>query len=120
MSCLGFSNHHVLVGMLEVEWHPKLIELLLCIEVRYSKVTITSAYRNKKIHPSDSGIHMTKPLRSFDLRSRDFANPTSVQNDLNHIWIYDPDRPWLNVVVYHNTGLGWHFHCQVHDNTIRR
>jgi hypothetical protein len=120
MSCLSYSNHHVLLGILEKPWHKNLMEFLLCISVRYSKVTITSAYRSKKIHPGDSGIHMTVPLRAFDLRSRDFADPVSVQNDLNRIWIYDPERPWLNTVVYHNTGFGWHFHCQVHDNTIRR
>ena len=117
---LGYCNHHILNQIFEVAWHPNLRAFLDCIIVRHSKVTITSAHRKAPIHPSDSRIHMTNPLRAFDLRSRDFPDPVAVQNDLNSIWIYDPARPWLNVVVYHNTGFGWHFHCQVHDNTQRR
>lgn len=120
MSAIGYKSHKVLIGTLTHAWHPKLIELLLWLTVRESHITITSAYRADKIHPHDSGIHATIPLRAIDLRSRDFEDPVKVQGDINQHCVYDKDRPWLNVCVYHNTGMGWHFHCQVHDNSVVR
>ena len=120
MSCLGYKDGSVLRNAFKVAWHERLLDVFDWINVRYSKITLTSTYRDKLIHVSDSGIHMTSPLRAFDLRSKDFSNPWTVRDDINQGWMYDPKRPWLNVCVYHNTGLGWHFHCQVHDNTKRR
>ena len=117
MSAIGYKSHKVLIGTLTHAWHPKLIELLLWLTVRHSHLTITSAYREKPIHSSDSGIHSSIPLRAFDLRSRDFEDPVKVRNDINQHCIYDPDRPWLNVAIYHNSGMGFHFHLQIHENS---
>ena len=122
MSCLGYKSHHVLIGILTHQWHPKLIEVLLWVKVRYdtSKVTITSAYRSHKIHDKDSGIHITIPLRAFDIRSSVFDDPQAIADDINDAFIYDPDRPDMKVAIYHDSGSGLHFHIQVHDHTIYR
>jgi len=120
MSSIGYKSHKVLVGSLTHGWHCKLIEVLLWLTVRHSVLTLTSAYRLKKIHPNDSGIHCTIPLRAFDLRSRDFEDPIKIRDDINKHWIYDPNRPWLSVCVYHNIGNGFHFHIQVCAYTERR
>ena len=120
MSALYYKNHKVLVGMFKRAWHPKLIELLTWLTVRHSKITLTSASRDKPIHSNDSGIHMTDPLRAFDLRSRDFPDPKRIEADINANFVYDPQRPYLQVCVYHDTGFGHHFHCQVHNRTYYR
>jgi len=118
MSAIGYKSHRVLVGMFSKPWHPKILELFLWLTVRYSHITLTSAYRKKLIYTSDSGIHMTDPLRAIDLRSRNFDDPLKVEHDINQHFIYDPVRPWLKVCVYKNTGFGWHFHLQVHDRSF--
>ena len=120
MSCLGYKSHHVMIGILSHAWHPKLIEVLLWIKVRYSEVIITSAFRSSKIHPKDSGIHRTIPLRAFDMRSNVFDDPQAIADDINNAFLYDPDRPHLKVAIYHDTGSGPHFHIQCHDHTIYR
>lgn len=117
MSQLGYANHKILRGMFKKPWHDQLTEVLIWLTIRYSSITLTSTFRSKKIHSQDSGIHSTNPLRAFDIRSRDFLFPQRIAKDINDYWIYDPNRDWLNVCVYHNTGHGWHFHLQVHDNT---
>jgi len=120
MSAIGYKSHRVLIGILLHAWHPKLLDLLLWLTVRYSRITFTSGYREYTIHDKDSGIHGTIPLRAFDLRSRDFEDAISVRDDINRVWVYDPNRPHLMICVYHDTGFGWHFHIQVHSNTTRR
>ncbi len=120
MRLLEFDNYHILERALSVAWHPNLIKVNMCIIHRYSNTVVTSTYRPHKIHPSDSMIHCTIPLRADDMRSKVFEDPVAVRDDINRIWIYDLKRSWLNVCVYHNTGFGWHFHIQVHDNTKRR
>ena len=120
MSCIGYKSHKVLIGTLTYAWHPKLIEVLLWLTVRYSTIILTSAYRLKKIHPKDSGIHGTVPLRAFDLRSAVFPDPQKIADDINAHFVYDPERPELKVCVYHDTGQGRHFHIQVHQRTDYR
>ena len=120
MGTLNYKTHKVLIAMFTRAWHPKLLEVLVWLTVRYSKNTITSAYRDHKIHSKDSGIHMTDPLRAFDKRSKDYPDPDAIASDINAVWQYDPNRPHLQVCVYHNTGQGAHFHLQVHPNTIYR
>ena len=117
----NFDNYRIMERALSVPWHPKLIELNLCFVTRYSYVVVvTSAYRPKKIHVNDSGIHGTIPLRADDLSSVEFDDPEGIRDDMNSLWIYDPERPQLKVCVYHDVGFGPHFHLQVHDNTRRR
>lgn len=107
--------------MFKRAWHPMLLEVFVWLTVRYSTNTITSAYRDHKIHPKDSGIHMTDPLRAIDKRSRDYPDPDAIAADINSVWQYDPNRPHLQVCVYHDTGFGPHFHIQVHStNTVYR
>ena len=120
MSAIGYKNHKVLIGILTNAWHPKLLEVLLWLTVRYSTIIFTSAYRPHKIHSDDSGIHSTIPLRAFDLRSRVFSDPQKIADDINAHFIYDPARPNLNLNVYHDTGQGHHFHIQVHPRTDYR
>lgn len=122
MSSIGFKNIKVLKGLFTVAWFPTLIAVLLWLMVRYNSynILVTSAYRRKKIHPKDSGIHCTIPLRAFDLRSWLFKDPMKVSLDINDNWVYDPQRPWLQVCKYHDTGRGWHFHIQVHFRTRLR
>ena len=120
MGTLDYKNHKVLISMLTKAWHPKLTELLIWNTIRYSKNTITSSYRDHKIHLKDSGIHMTNPLRAFDKRSKDYPDPEAIAADINAHFIYDPARPHYQVCVYHDTGQGYHFHLQVHDRTVYR
>ena len=117
MEMIHFKNLHVLSRMFEVAWHPNLINLLMWMVVRYSKMTVTSPYRPKAIHDRDSGIHSTIPLRAFDIRSRDFPEPIAITNDINKHWIYDPKRTEMKCAIYHNTGAGFHIHLQVHANS---
>jgi len=100
-------------SMFDRAWHPKLVEVLLWIETRY-RVVITEGSRPPR-RPGD--VHATTPLRAFDLRSWVFDNPEWVANRINRAWVYDPDRPDMNVAVLHDSGEGIHFHIQVHDNT---
>jgi len=120
MGDLDYKTHKILISMFIRAWHPKLIELLVWNTIRYSKNTITCASRDTKIYPGDSGIHMTNPLRAFDKRSRDYPDPEAIAADINAHFIYDSTRPHFKVCVYHDTGQGYHFHLQVHDNTIYR
>ena len=123
MGTLNYKTHKVLIAMFTRAWHPKLLEVLVWLTVRYSKNTITSAYRDHKIHSKDSGIHMTDPLRAFDKRSKDYPDPEAIAADINSVWQYDLNRPHLQVCVYHtidNDPNRFHFHLQVHDNTIYR
>jgi len=111
------KNYKVLRALMEVPYHPKLIALVLWFCHRNNDPVITSAYRKGRVHPKDSGIHMTIPCRAVDMRSRNLKHPEAVRDDINQHWAYDPTRPNLKCCVYHNTGRGWHFHLQVHDRT---
>ena len=82
------------------------------------ELIVTSDFRSKPIHDNDPGIHGTNPLRAIDLRSWTMRNPEIIAEKINKAWIYDPKRPEYKVCVYHNIGQGYHFHLQVHDNTV--
>ncbi len=115
-STIGFKNLKVLASMFVVAWHPKLIELLLWIRVRYQKIVVTQGYE-KRDYPS---VHSVKPLRGLDIRSWVFVNPQEVVDEINKDWMYDSSRPGKVVATYHNVGRGKHIHLQVHKNTRRR
>lgn len=132
-SAIGYKNHKILSRMFHVPWHPKLIELLIWLTFGLHtdhghRLVVTSSWRPTKIHDGDSGIHMTRPLRAFDLRSHNLIDgeyisifgksPEDIANTINTCWQYDPDRPWMQVALFHDTGLGWHYHCQVHPHTL--
>ena len=67
-----------------------------------------------------SHIHTArKPHRAADLDKPDNLPPSTakvIAERINKRWQYDPDRPHLNVILYH---LG-HWHCQIHPRTRRR
>ena len=113
MICI--KDHRVLIAMLEMEYHPTLIELVLWFSVRFSNTTFTSAYRK-----GDPGVHGTIPCRAVDIRSKGFEDPQGVADEVNRNWVYDPNRPEMKCCVYHDIGLGPHFHLQVHRNTNLR
>lgn len=78
-------------------------------------IVITSLYR-----PEDSGIHNSIPLRALDARCRNNVIGKALEDEINHKWIYDPQRPQFKVAIYHNKGKGYHLHIQVHPRTRRR
>lgn len=114
---IQIKNTEVLKSMLVYPAHPKLIELLQWVSCRYSKVVFTGMYECRD-YPS---THSTLPfVRAMDIRSSIYPDPKAVEADINEHWLYDPDRPWMQCALFHNSGRGWHFHLQVHDNTIQR
>lgn len=76
---------------------------------------VTSLFRPE----GGSGIHSTIPLRAFDCRCTDLSEPVRVGlcTAVNRMWVYDPARPALSVMLCHDAGWGVHFHVQVHPNT---
>jgi len=113
MSKIGYKNLDVLVCMFEKAWHHNLIYIVCDLCARYSKITVTSAYRS-----GDSKCHGTIPLRAIDIRSTHYDNPREIVEYLNSHYKYDPKRKDVySVAKMHDTGKGMHIHIQVHDNT---
>jgi len=76
---------------------------------------ITSAYR-----VGDSGVH--GHMRGIDFRTW-YLDQTFIDelcDDVNNTWVYDPERPEKEVLIYHDVGRGPHLHLQVHPNTTLR
>ena len=96
--------------------HPTLIKVISWIEDRWPGIVITCGYEPR---PGRTSVHSTNPLRGIDLRSRTFANPHAVADEINKHWAYDPKRPEKVVALFHDVGRGPHFHIQVHPNTQR-
>lgn len=136
---IDFKTTKVLESTLSVSWHPMLVKLYLWELIRYGseRLLITCGYEERGY----SSVHSVIPLRGFDLRERYFKNAEEVATDINHHWIYDPERPEMNVVRLHSRcpkcgadheppirakcdecdediRYHWHFHNQVHDNTV--
>jgi len=110
------KNTAVLESMLIHPAHPKLIELLKWVSVRYSDVVFTEGFE-ERAYPS---VHSTIPFRGMDIRSYIYQDPAAVVEDINANWVYDPSRKHLKCSLFHNTGRGAHIHLQVHENTIWR
>lgn len=64
------------------------------------------------------GIHNTG--RAVDLSCQDDHFGRLVEDFLNSIFEYDPDRSEMKVCLYHNVGQGKHLHIQCHPNTRLR
>lgn len=108
----------ILDSLMGYEFHWNLRELIRWIYGRHKKLYVTEAHR-PPIRPGD--VHSTDPVRAMNLRSWIFKNPRKLANDINKNWQYDPKRSHLKCCVYHRVkGGGWHFHCQVHNNTRLR
>ena len=74
---------------------------------------VTSAYR-----PGDKGVHGTMPVRGLDARCQDPDRAKRVCAAVNERFAYDPERPEKKCAIFHDIGLGWHIHFQVHPNTV--
>ena len=106
----------VFCQLVKVPMHDKLVDVLRWLEGLYpGRMTITSPYR-----AGDRGVHGTIPLRGVDLRSRNYSNPAKIEEHINQVWQYDPERPELRVCVMHDAGSGMHFHVQVHPKTAKK
>jgi hypothetical protein len=99
-----------------VEWHPKLVELVMWVVDFTGEVVITSGYRPDKIHKADSGIHTKIPLRAIDIRHYIYSNPQGLCDAINNKFKYDPLRYSMRCAILHD-GLGKHIHLQVHGRT---
>ena len=75
---------------------------------------ITSLYRI-----GDTGVHGQLPVRGVDMRCREDVIGYHVEEYINSRWVYDDDRPSLQVCIYHDTGRGKHIHLQVSNKTQR-
>lgn len=121
MNCIiRYSSDRIFRNCHVVPWHFNLIKIASWLTGITEELVFTSGYRDKLIYGKDSGIHGTDPLRAFDIRSYIYKSPKNIENRINSVWTYDHKRPHLKVAVYHDTGLGVHFHIQVHDNTKAR
>lgn len=96
-----------------VNLDPMLIEVAEWVKAQFGLEMITSAYR-----PGDPGVHGY--FRGLDLRCRARERGKAIAAAINEEFIYDPDRPWMKVAIYHDVGKGVHLHLQVCDQTIRR
>ncbi len=110
------KNAEVLCSLMIHPVDPKLIEIICCIMENDGGV-ITEGFRIQR-HRND--LHGIIPVRAIDLRSRDYSNPEEVESRINKMWEYDYNRSHKKVCVYHGSGLGKHFHIQVHPHTRRR
>ena len=109
------KNATVLAALLKWWYHNKLVNLALWVLRRHLKLFLTEGFRPAT---HDDDLHATKPVRALDLRSRIYHNPRAVKRDIDDNWIYDPKRPEMSCCVYHRVRLAWHFHLQVHPNTV--
>ena len=116
---VGIKNSDILVGLMERRFSPLLVTIVTYILKTYGGV-ITESYRYR-LHPGD--LHSTQPVRAVDLRSHCYPNGLAgnIANDVNSKWCYDPQRPEKLVALLHSVkGGAFHFHIQVHPNTVRR
>lgn len=133
------KDMNILAVSLEKPWHPMLVKLYLWELTRYGseRIMVTCAWEERDY----SSVHSVIPLRGFDLRERLFKRPEEILEDINKFWSYDHKRPEMKVAILHarcdkckfltelpkrdtcpNCGADikylWHFHNQVHDNTV--
>ena len=86
------------------------------------ELEVTSIYRT----PSEdrdlkaSGIHVTVPHRSMDIRVVNWDSAQEYADKVNARWEYDSRRPHLKVALGAPHGTGPHIHLQVHPGTKRR
>jgi hypothetical protein len=109
---VAFSEEKYFYNFVTVAHHPNLKKLFLWVCQTFGEPVVTSAFRE-----NDPGVHGTTPLRGLDIRSAIYSNPQNVEDSINCIWIYDPERPEMKCAMLHDTGGGIHIHLQVHLNT---
>lgn len=91
-----------------------LLDVLFILDSWGITQVITSAFRKGK------GVHGA--CRAVDLRSHqlELEQVISLCKTVNDKWVYDPKRPHMQVILFHDVGRGPHLHIQVHPNTILR
>jgi len=99
--------------------YPKsLIEIALFIIMKMESIevepVVTSAYRK-----DDTGVHGN--FRGLDFRTWDLNQIfiDELCDEVNRIWLYDPERPEKVCLLFHDVGRGPHLHLQVHPRTRR-
>jgi hypothetical protein len=105
----------VLRALMGVNYHPRMLDLLLWVDGEFQHTIITSGYRHGR-----GSVHNLVPCRGVDLRSWVFEDPQDVTDKINEHWEYDPERPDKQCAILHDTGSGNHIHLQVHPNTRER
>lgn len=109
---------------------PQLREVVALVKVvagalGWEKIVVTSIFRtleeNRKAK-AKSLVHVTRPHRAMDLRTYDVSPKTvaAVTDEVNRVFVYDPNRPGFPVAISRPHGNGPHIHLQVHPNTRRR
>jgi hypothetical protein len=92
---------------------PLLRDIVIGLEKKYGvEFMITSLYRI-----GDKGVHGQLPLRGIDLRCWDKSLGEMIEEEINTLYVYDPERPNMSVCMFHDIGQGAHLHLQVHPNT---
>ena len=89
-SVLGvrIDSSSVIASVFRVGWHPKLIEVVSWLYDHHPKrIVLTCGHRESR-WMNRPDIHNTDLLRAFDLRSREFANPTVTETWINQNWDY--------------------------------
>jgi hypothetical protein len=119
MKHIEIKNSDVLRGLMSRSYDMHLIDIICSVAAKYGLV-MTESYRYP-IRPGD--LHSTDPVRAVDLRSRDYKPETlcyEIEDWINKTWQYDPARPAMRCAIIHRVaGDVYHFHVQVHLNTIK-
>ena len=115
---IRYKDESVFRSCLWNEWDATLIDVVCWtykLFVSYGKPFVATCGWRAKRHSND--LHGEVPMRALDARSKVFDQPERIAAEINHNWQYDKARPEMLVCVYHDTGLGLHYHLQVHPNT---
>lgn len=99
--------------------HPKLRFLVRDVQSIYASQTGKETVITSLFRIGDEGVHGTLPLRGVDIRCRDMDLGEYIADYVNEQWTYDPDRPHMKCVIFHDTGSGLHLHLQVHPRSVR-
>ena len=114
---IKFSTNQIAHNFCDVQIHHKLTDIILWVVNFTGEIVITSARRYRSLYKNDSGMHLTDPLRAVDCRYYIYNNPQAIVDLINKNFIYDPRRKKLKCAVFHDTGMGKHFHLQCHERT---
>ena len=110
---------------------PRLYEILVALVERYwpdasHPARVVCIFRTPVENAADGAkteIHcQPAPYRACDVGAKEFTadQVAAATAALNALWVYDPDRPELQVCFSQPHGTGPHFHLQVHLHTRRR
>jgi len=112
----AYKTKEIYIAESTHEHDPMLSEIEFWVLENYGMV-VTCSYR-EKLHKHD--LHGVIPVRAKDIRSWCYNDPEEVEKAINSRWVYDPNRTYKRVALYHDSGKGPHIHLQVHPNTRRR